>query len=207
MSPCPRPAAADRHRLSAVALACWRAAMLALMSSGPLAAAVGAAESCRTPGGQEQPPVAQLVSVVGEVTVRGVVQPGAQGTLPFVPICAGDPIAVGSASRAAVYVLEADTPLRLDEDTVGRIRGAARARKRDRRADAGSGLLPEPGPAHADHPHALRECRHRGHGGLSARARAGGARRARGGADRARGACRPHSRCGQRGPGSRPRRP
>ena len=121
MSPCPRPAAADRHRPGAVALACWRAAMLALMSSGPLAAAVGAAESCRTPGGQEQPPVAQLVSVVGEVTVRGVVQPGAQGTLPFVPICAGDPIAVGSASRAAVYVLEADTPLRLDEDTVGRI--------------------------------------------------------------------------------------
>ena len=95
--------------------------MLALASSGPLAAAAGAAESCRTPGGQEQQPVAQLVSVVGEVTVRGVVQPVAQGTLPFVPICAGDPIAVGSASRAAVYVLEADTPLRLDENTVGRI--------------------------------------------------------------------------------------
>ena len=121
MSPCPRPAAADRQRPSAVVLACWRAAMLALMSSGPLAAAVGAAENCRTPSGQEQPPVAQLVSVVGEVTVRGVVQPGAQGTLPFVPICAGDLIAVGSASRAAVYVLEADTPLRLDEDTVGQI--------------------------------------------------------------------------------------
>jgi hypothetical protein len=121
MNPCPRLAAVDRRRLSAVALACWRAALLALMSNGPLAAAVGAAESCRTPGGQEQPPVAQLVSVVGEVTVRGVVQPVVQGTLPFVPICAGDPIAVGSASRAAVYVLEADTPLRLDEDTVGRI--------------------------------------------------------------------------------------
>src|SRR4051794_7948034 len=120
MSPCPRPAA-DGHRLGAVALTRWLAAVLALGSSGPLAAAAGAAESCRMPGGQEQPPVAQLVSVVGEVTVRGVVQPGAQGTLPFVPICAGDPIAVGSASRAAVYVLEADTPLRLDENTVGRI--------------------------------------------------------------------------------------
>ena len=119
--PVPAAGGADGHRPGAAALACWRAAMLALMSSGPLAAAVGAAESCRTPGGQEQPPVAQLVSVVGEVTVRGVVQPGAQGTLPFVPICAGDPIAVGSASRAAVYVIEADTPLRLDEDTVGRI--------------------------------------------------------------------------------------
>ena len=120
MNLCPRPAA-DGHRPGAVALACCRAVMLALVSSGPLAAVAGAAESCRTPGGQEQPPVAQLVSVVGEVTVRGAVQPGAQGTLPFVPICAGDLIAVGSASRAAVYVLEADTPLRLDEDTVGRI--------------------------------------------------------------------------------------
>ena len=104
-----------------MALTRWLAVVLALVSSGPLAAAAGAAESCRMPGGQEQQPVAQLVSVVGEVTVRGVVQPMAQGTLPFIPICAGDPIAVGSASRAAVYVLEANTPLRLDENTIGRI--------------------------------------------------------------------------------------
>ena len=45
---------------------------------------------------------------------------GRRATLPFVPICAGDLIAVGPASRAAVYLLDADTPLRLDEDTVGR---------------------------------------------------------------------------------------
>src|SRR4051812_40019083 len=120
MGRCPGPAAAG-HRLGAGALTRWLAPVLALVSGGPLAATVGAAESCRMPGGQEQPPVAQLVSVVGEVTVRGVVQPVAQGTLPFIPVCAGDPIAVGLASRAAVYVLEADTPLRLDENTVGRI--------------------------------------------------------------------------------------
>jgi Flp pilus assembly protein TadD len=95
--------------------------VLALVSSGPLAAAAGAAEGCRTPGGQEQPPVAHLVSAVGEVSVRGAAQPGARGALPFVPICAGDLVTVGSASRAAVYLIGADTPLRLDEDTVGRI--------------------------------------------------------------------------------------
>ena len=39
---------------------------------------------------------------------------------PTLVVCPGDQVAVGPNSRAAVYLIGADTPLRLDESTVGR---------------------------------------------------------------------------------------
>jgi tetratricopeptide (TPR) repeat protein len=75
------------------------------------------AEPCRTPDGSPAPAVAQLVSMVGDVRINDRT-PG--GGLPFVAICAGDIVRVGAASRAAVYLIDADTPLRLDENTVSR---------------------------------------------------------------------------------------
>jgi hypothetical protein len=56
--------------------------------------------------------------MVGDVRVNGMPP---RGELPFVPLCADDLITVGPRSRAGLYLLDADTPVRLDENTVGRI--------------------------------------------------------------------------------------
>ncbi len=80
-------------------------------------ASASADEPCRGPGGGPAPPVAYLVSMVGDVRVNGRPPVGA---LPNGVICAGDGLSVGAGSRAAVYLIGADTPLRLDENTVSR---------------------------------------------------------------------------------------
>lgn len=89
-------------------LAATAAALPALLAV--LAAGEAAAADCPTP-------VAHLVSVVGEVRVNGELP---MGTLPAVPVCPGDTVEVGPDSRAGAYLLDADTPLQLDEDTLGR---------------------------------------------------------------------------------------
>src|SRR4051812_10762597 len=76
-----------------------------------------AASVCTDAGGHEIQPVAHLVSAVGEVSVAGRAP---TGEAPYRPICAGDAVVVGPKSRAAVNLIGADTPLRLDENTVSR---------------------------------------------------------------------------------------
>ncbi len=91
------------------------------------------------------------------------------GALPFVPICAGDLVTVGA--RAAGPRSTCSTPTRPCAWTRTRSCACSRRRRagqRAGRADAWRHLLPERGPAHADHPHALRERRHRGDRGLPA---------------------------------------
>ena len=82
----PRLTGTDRRRAWPAALA----AMLALVPAAP-GCGGGAAESAARPPGAAAG--GQLVSVVGEVSVNGAAAGGR--TLPFVPICAGDLIAVG----------------------------------------------------------------------------------------------------------------
>ncbi len=60
------------------------------------------------------PAVARLVSMVGEVRVNG--QPP-RGDLPDIALCSGDEVGVGTAARATIYLLAADTSLRLDQET------------------------------------------------------------------------------------------
>ena len=88
-------------------------------------------------------------------------------------ICAGDGLSVGAGSRAAVYLIGADTPLRLDENTVSRFEPPPEPGQWHRRADPWRDLFPERGPPNVDHSHALRERRDRRHGGLSAGDRLG----------------------------------
>ena len=76
-----------------------------------------AADGCRDATGSPIPPVAHLVSLVGEVRVAGIPP---RGGAPFHPVCAGDTVTIGPHSRALVSVVGADTPLRLDENTVTR---------------------------------------------------------------------------------------
>ena len=76
-----------------------------------------AQEGCIDVAGRPAPPVAHLVSMVGDVRV-GERPP--TGEAPERPICAGESVAVGSRSRALVNLIGADTPLRLDENTVSR---------------------------------------------------------------------------------------
>ena len=89
---------------------------LALCAALTLIAEVTPAE-----GGACQPDteIARLVSMTGDVRINGLPP---VGELPFVPMCAGDLVTVGANSRASVFLLEADTPLRLDEQTVARSR-------------------------------------------------------------------------------------
>ena len=75
------------------------------------------AQECRDAQGVPQPPAAQLISVQGEVRVND--RPP-EGVLPEIPICPGDVVAVGPDSKAQVSLSEADTPLRLDENSVSR---------------------------------------------------------------------------------------
>lgn len=82
-----------------------------------LAPAVAGAADCRDPQGAVVPPVAQLVSMAGEVRINDRAPFGAA---PAIAICPGDVLAVGSESRAGLHLTEADTPLRFDENTVGR---------------------------------------------------------------------------------------
>jgi tetratricopeptide (TPR) repeat protein len=67
--------------------------------------------------------------MVGDVRINDLPP---KGTLPSVPLCDGDLITVGATSRAAIYLVDADTPVRLDENTVGRIQAPS---------EPGSGLL------------------------------------------------------------------
>ena len=93
----------------------WRG-FLILLAVVLLSGRVRAEETCGDfPGAA--PPVAHLVSSVGEVTVGG--RPPS-GEAPDQPICAGDLVEVGAASRALVHLVGADTPLRLDENSVTR---------------------------------------------------------------------------------------
>mgnify|MGYP001459904253 CR=1 FL=1 len=89
-------------------------AALALLAAPRAALAEGA---CPT-----GTPVAWLVSMVGDVRINGGPP---RGELPFVALCADDEIAVGAQSRAGIHLLDADTPVRLDEHTVGRVRAAS----------------------------------------------------------------------------------
>ena len=98
-------------------------------------ASARADEPCRGPGGGPAPPVAYLVSMVGDVRVNG--RPPA-GALPNGVICAGDGLSVGAGSRAAVYLIGADTPLRLDENTVSRFEPPPEPGERPGRADPGA---------------------------------------------------------------------
>lgn len=110
-----------RRRAAAPAFLTLPAALLAL--AAPAAAAVAA--DCPEGAGEA---VAALVSAVGDVRVNG--QPP-RGELPAGVVCAGDTVTVGARSRAGLYLLGADTPLRLDENTTGRFQPA----------EAGSGLI------------------------------------------------------------------
>ena len=83
-----------------------------------LIAKVAGAEGACLPGTE----VGRLVSMIGDVRINGVPP---VGELPFVPMCAGDLITVGTRSRAGIYLLDADTPVRLDQDTVARIEAAS----------------------------------------------------------------------------------
>ncbi len=78
-----------------------------------------AAEDCLDADGHPVPAVANLVSAVGDVRIGGLPP---RGEAPYRPICAGEAVTVGPASRALVSVTGADTPLRLDENTVSRFR-------------------------------------------------------------------------------------
>lgn len=94
---------------------------LRLLASGALlvlAAPVRAEEPCAGPDGKPAPAVAHLVSMVGDVRISG--RPVTPSGLPNGVICPGEAVMVGSDSRAAVYLIGADTPLRLDENTVSR---------------------------------------------------------------------------------------
>ena len=82
-----------------------------------LSPAALAQESCTDSAGRPAPPVAHLVSTVGDVRVG---QRPLSGDAPYRPVCAGEAVAVGPRSRALVNLIGADTPLRLDENTVSR---------------------------------------------------------------------------------------
>ncbi|MGD9511218.1 MAG: FecR domain-containing protein, partial [Geminicoccaceae bacterium] len=88
-----------------------------------------AAEPCLDAEGRATAPVALLVSSVGEVLVAGAAP---RGTSPEQPICDGEVVEVGSAGRALIHLIGADTPLRLDENTITRI---------DAPPEPGSGLV------------------------------------------------------------------
>ncbi|MFZ1429950.1 MAG: TonB-dependent receptor [Geminicoccaceae bacterium] len=88
---------------------------LALFTWKPLESR--AEEPCLGSDGKPAPAVAHLVSMIGDVKVDG--RPPAGG-LPNAVICPGEAVTVGPNSRAAVYLIGADTPLRLDENTVSR---------------------------------------------------------------------------------------
>lgn len=106
---------------------CAAAATFLVLLARPLAAQDEA--PCRGADGRPAPAVAHLVSVVGEVRINGSLP---RGTLHAAPICAGDVVSVGPASRAAINLIGADTPLRLDENSLGRFA---------RPSEPGSGLL------------------------------------------------------------------
>lgn len=99
-----------------LALPCRTAALL--LPALLLAPGLGRAQECRDALGNAQPAVALLTSMRGEVLVND--RPPV-GDLPGIPICAGDALATGRASGAALYLVGADTPLRLDEETAGRV--------------------------------------------------------------------------------------
>jgi tetratricopeptide (TPR) repeat protein len=75
------------------------------------------AQECRDAQGALRPAVARLVSIKGEVLVNG--RPPV-GTPPSAVVCPGDVVTVGPNSRAGLHLVEARTPLRLGENTVGR---------------------------------------------------------------------------------------
>ena len=89
--------------------------LLVLAASG-MAQAV-AEDGCRDAAGSPAEPVAHLVGFVGEVRIAGIPP---RGEAPFHPVCAGETVTLGPRSRAQVSVVGADTPLRLDENTVTR---------------------------------------------------------------------------------------
>ena len=91
---------------------------LLLGAAFALIANVAGAEGACLPGTE----VGRLVSMIGDVRINGVPP---VGELPFVPMCAGDLVTVGTRSRAGIYLLDADTPVRLDQDTVARIEAAS----------------------------------------------------------------------------------
>jgi tetratricopeptide (TPR) repeat protein len=92
----------------------------ALASIVPILGVSLAGESCADPAGLPVPPVAHLVSMVGDVRVGGRLP---AGEAPYRPVCAGEPVVVGPRSRALVNLIGADTPLRLDENTISRFEG------------------------------------------------------------------------------------
>jgi len=77
-----------------------------------LSAAPGHAQ---TPACEEARAVGRLVSMAGEVEIGD--RPAAAGHL----VCPGETIRVGSASRAAVLVIDAETTIRLDAQTLLRL--------------------------------------------------------------------------------------
>ena len=112
------------------ATGCFAGASAALVALGLLIPrATLAAEDCRDAAGRVLPPVAHLVSSVGDVRVDGGLP---RGEAPYRPICAGDAVTVGPGSRALLSLVGADTPLRLDENTTTRIEAPA---------EPGSGVL------------------------------------------------------------------
>jgi Flp pilus assembly protein TadD len=105
------------------------ALVLALLSATFVPPRAHADEPCRDAAGQAAAPVAYLVSITGTVTVNGAPP---TGEAPGRPVCAGAAVAVGPAGRALVSLVGADTPLRLDENTVSRFEAPA---------EPGSGLV------------------------------------------------------------------
>ena len=94
--------------------ACRVAAALAMtIVPGPAFAQA----DCTDAAGRPAPPVAHLVSIVGDVRVG---DDAPAGEAPYRAICAGQAVVVGPRSRALVNLIGADTPLRLDENTVSR---------------------------------------------------------------------------------------
>ena len=62
--------------------------------------------------------IARLVVATGDVRVNGL---PLTGELPDIPLCAGDEVTVTPEARASLYLLTADTPLRLDQETTVRL--------------------------------------------------------------------------------------
>ena len=88
--------------------------VLALLGLPPAALAQ---DACTDAAGAAVPPVAHLVSLVGDVRVG---ERPLTGEAPYRPICAGESVVVGQGSRALVNLIGADTPLRLDENSISR---------------------------------------------------------------------------------------
>ena len=99
-----------RVRSAMVVLVCASAIFLVCSSKAAQAQAI-----CVDAQGRPARPVAYLVSFAGDVWI-GEHRP--RSDMPDRPICVDDVVVVGQASRALLHLIDANTPVRLDQDTI-----------------------------------------------------------------------------------------